>query len=120
MEILLIVLQLLKVAFMSAGGFGVLVVLFYTIDLMIEEYNIYKEKWGTREIPIISAVMNHRATRRQLTAQMREKLDAAWAEYFFEDIGRHRVDKKSAFTHAYIAVRPRLHRYIVEVEPVHA
>jgi hypothetical protein len=115
-DLVLIVLQMLKMGFFSAGTIGVLVVVYYTIDLLIEEYNLYKEKWGTREIPAVVGILSHRATR----AQLKEKTQAAWEEYFFEDIGRHRVDEKSAYTHPYIAVRPRLRRFVVEMEPAHA
>jgi hypothetical protein len=119
-DLVLIVLQMLKIAFFSAGTIGVVIVLLYTIDLLIEEYNLYKEKWGTREVPAVVGILSHRATRAQLREQLKEQTQAAWEKYFFEDIGRHRVDEKSAYTHPYIAVRPRLRRFVVELEPSHA
>lgn len=98
-EFVLLGLQILKVAAIVAGVIGITIVLVYMIDLLKEEWQILSEKWVRPD---------------------KAAVDQAWGQYFFEDIGRHRVDKKSAYVHPFIAVRPRLHRYTIRLETVDA
>lgn len=115
MELFLFLLQTVKWVTISAGVFGVAVVLLYTIDLLIEEWKLLSEKWQAAKPAFESIRVAHHKMHLKKSLE-----ESAWAEYFFEDIGRHRVNKDAAFVHPYIAVRPRLYRYTIRMETVDA
>lgn len=115
-ESIVFALQIVKVIAIVAGAFGLFVVLGMMVDLLREEWaQKRKERRAWKEIPYTTGVIRHRhrAKHERITREF-----TIWERYFFTDISPDKINKDTPFTHPYIARNPRLHRYVIRMEPV--
>jgi hypothetical protein len=118
-DIVLILLQTLKIVVIGVGGLVVIAALALIADLLREELDVYQKAWGTSDrSELTNDIRRHRATRAHRVKATKD--DESWVRYFFVDISRKKISKSTPFTHPYIARHPKLHRHVFELELSHA